>query len=63
MYTQSALTSIRYKCAHMHMIMYTNIHVQCVHAYVFVGKCLATKFFYRQFAGCGKGVDYHKVGQ
>ena len=29
----------------------------------FVGSCLATKVFYRQFAGYGKGVGHHKVGQ
>ena len=33
-----------------------------VHVYVFVGSCLATKVF-RQFAGYGKGLGHHKVGQ
>ena len=29
----------------------------------FVGSCLATKNFYRQFAGYRKGLGHHKVGQ
>ena len=29
---------------------------------MFVGSCLATSF-YRQFAGYGKGLGHHKVGQ
>ena len=35
-------------------------HHNMIH--IFVGSCLATKF-YRQFAGYGKGLGHHKVGQ
>ena len=37
-----------------------NIHVKLV--YIFVGRCLATKVFFRQIAGNVMGVDDHRVG-
>ena len=44
---------------HIHVV---SSLVQTYPASRFVGSCLATSF-YRQFAGYGKGLGHHKVGQ
>ena len=47
---------VRIKYAHVHTCTWDT------HTCILVGSCLATKA-YRQFAGYGKGLGHHKVGQ
>ena len=51
-----------YMCESECMCLWVNVSL-CGCVCVFVGSCLTTKVFYRRFAGYGKGVDHHKVGQ
>ena len=53
------------------LVTYMYMHVHCntcamniyvKHVYIFVGRYLATKVFFRQIAGNVMGVDDHRVG-